>query len=138
MAAALVLGCGAAAKHRAPQRSLVDYRRTGGIAGVDVRLVVQNDGRATLTTGRLGPPRGGTLPSRFMKELRSTLARADFGQLKGSYTPDRPVYDGFTYAISHDGRTVEASDFAVPRQLQPLIDALERSINHLRGDDKGP
>ncbi len=106
---------------------LIDYHRTGGIAGFDDRLLIRADGSATLRR------RDGTctfiLPEATLADLRERLRAANFSALPSDAMPARPVYDGFTYTITYEGHTVRTADGGVPAGLLPVVQALNRLID---------
>ncbi len=108
----------------APDAGLVELHVTGGIAGVDERLVVTNGGDLRFTS--TVEEQVGTLTPEELDRLRGLLADADFDALpEESYDPD--VRDAFGYTVTHGGRTVSATETVVPDELNPLLAEL-RSI----------
>jgi len=113
---------------------LVEYRRTGGIAGFDDYLIVRRNGEATLEK------KGGvreiiTLDENMISRLQQAVNKAEFFDLDSQYRPARVIPDAFQYRITYqdDGRrhTVETTDGAIPEQLAPVLDELNRIIaNH--------
>lgn len=129
----MVAACGAPS---APSGETVDavmleYRRSGGIAGWNDYLVIHRDGRCTLQR-REGQAETFTLDQATLDALREAMAASQFFDLKPSYLPPRAVPDAFRYTITYQdsGRrhTVETSDGAVPPELAPVIDRLNRII----------
>ena len=114
-------------------RVLVKYRRSGGLAGDSVRLVVARNGNARLATP--SGSRRTALNRKLQSRLTRTLRRAHFARLKPSYQPATPVPDAFTHTVTHHGHTVRAVDTAAPRRLQAVIDILNRIILKL---SRGP
>lgn len=131
-AATLTLGCSGAAA----QRSLIDYRRTGGFAGLDDHLTIERAGRARLTQraashqGQLGP--------KTRRHLARVLKSADFPRLKSRYESDRPVPDALSYRITHHGRTVQTTDTAIPKALRPTLAILDDIVAHLQQGKRLP
>ncbi|MFQ5342327.1 MAG: protealysin inhibitor emfourin [Anaerolineae bacterium] len=110
---------------------LVEYRRTGGIAGYDDHLIVRTTGEATLEK------KGGvrdifTVDEDVVARLQQTVEDARIFDLKSEYRPAQVIPDAFTYRIAFqaEGRrhTVETTDGAIPDQLVRVIDELNQII----------
>jgi len=135
VAAWLLATCGAPATSSSGQSAagdvLIQYRRTGGIAGLDDRLTIQADGQAILTR-KGGERQTITLDKTTLSSLQATLGEADFLELESQYQPARDIPDAFHYEVSYqvdNGRhTVAATDSSVPEQLAPVLDKLNRII----------
>ena len=106
---------------------LVAYHRSGGIAGFDDQLSVWRSGLAA-HTARNGVVRVFRLSAEELAELADALAAADFPSLKPKYLPKFPVSDGFTYTLTHVGKTVVTADGAVPPALVTPIGVLGRLL----------
>lgn len=102
--------------------ALVEYQRSGGIAGRDDRLVVHTDGTARLY--RRGAVSDFALGGDTLAQLRSLLQAIKFEALRSEYLPPRPGADLFEYVVVYGSRRVRAMDTAVPSELQPLIQLL--------------
>ena len=107
----------------AAAQPLVTLRQTGGFAGVDETLVVKQSRAASFTE------RGRTdrfkVPKKRMRRLRAGLD--DWAALRSAYPADRPVADGFQYAVTHAGHTVRTEDGAdKPRKLERVLALLHR------------
>jgi hypothetical protein len=105
---------------------LLEFRRTGGRAANDDRLVVDRDGHAMLRTPtgtrqfELGP---GTV-----EQLRHELETAGFAELPEELRrppkADQPQPDVVEYAITAAGHTVRALGSALPPELVPVVETL--------------
>ncbi len=106
---------------------LIDYRRSGGIAGIDDQLAIDANGKATLTrqTGRYEF----SVDAGTMKQLLSNLDNAGFVNLGSEYMPSRQGNDTITYRVTYKGHTVQMADTAVPESLQPVLDQLNRIVD---------
>ena len=102
--------------------ALVEYHRSGGIAGRTDLLVVRSDGTARLS--RRGTAVDFTVSSDTLQQLRALLAAVDFAHLRAEYLPTRPGADLYEYVVIHEGRQVRTMDTAVPDALQPLLQLL--------------
>jgi hypothetical protein len=130
LAAVLAFGCGTAAG----QRSLVDFRRSGGLVGFDDHLVVDHDGHARLVIGALGSkPRvyRGTVNAATRRRLIAALRHADLRNLNRRYTAGSDVRDAIIFQVTYRGRTVEAQDLVVPRRLQLALGILQEIATKL-------
>lgn len=109
-----------------PPAILVDYLRTGGVAGLDERLVVFDNGVAAFS----GKDVNKEIPINRteLETLSSLFDQAQFSMLENNYTSHRHGADFIHYTISYHGKTVNTEDSAVPPALQPLIDELNRII----------
>ena len=105
---------------------LVDYRKSGGFAGLEEHLVVTRDGHATVE-GK-GQTREKQLDPATMRELAAALDRAGLDRLRPRYDPTVKGNDLTEYAITYRGRTVTVSDTEIPPQLGPLITELANAI----------
>ena len=129
---ALILGllllslCLAACGSPATSRPLVDYRRSGGIAGFDDHLVIQADGRAVLT--RRGARHEFAVKREVLNDLSALLQEADFSRLRGEYLPASPCCDRFDYTVTYKGHSVHTMDGAVPEALAPVLQVLNQLI----------
>jgi len=105
---------------------LLDYQRSGGIAGLDDHLLITNSGVITLT--RKGQAFGGQLDAAQMQNLQATLAAAQFATLDAEYLPARQGADYLEYLITYAGHQVKTFDTATPQALQPLLALLSEII----------
>ncbi|MDI6718046.1 MAG: hypothetical protein QMD46_00325 [Methanomicrobiales archaeon] len=109
-----------------PSPVLVEYSRTGGIAGFDDHLVVHENGTAVLS--RRTVEGAFFLDPTIMDVLRDDLEAADFPSLDERYPAPSPGADYITYRITYRNRTVTAETTAVPERLEPAIRTLDRII----------
>jgi len=103
----------------APPALLVDYQRTGGIAGVHDRLVIFDNG-VTLVSNRT-TSREILLTRSDLAQISAVFDTAQFPKLEGNYTSRRGGADLMQYSITYQGRTVNTQDTAVPLTLEPVI-----------------
>ena len=105
---------------------LVDYYRTGGIAGINDRLVIFDNGVALVS--------GKTTNSEI--ELNQTdivriitlFDQAQFLKLEGNYSGRPGSADLIKYTISYESKTVSTEDTAIPPSLKPVIAELNRIV----------
>ena len=121
-----VIGCtGTASQVSSP---LIEYHRSGGIRGTDDRLVIRDDGTATLN--RNGRASDTTVASDVMDRLRRALRQSQFGSLRSEYDTPPGGADMYNYTIKHNGHTVRAKDASLPEALHPVISILDRILSN--------
>jgi len=106
---------------------LVDYHRTGGIAGVDDRLVIFDNG-AGIVSGKTRNTEI-LLNQSDLIHITSLFDEAQFSLLEGNYTSRHGGADFIQYSISYHGKTVKSEDSATPPSLQSVIDGLNTIMN---------
>ena len=111
--------------------ALVEYQRSGGIAGQTVRLVVEDNGTARLY--RRSDTTKLTVNSDTLERLKAMVERLDFAKLRAEYRPPpKGGADLFQYVITHRGERITVQDGAIPPDLQPLIDVLNGLLRSRR------
>ncbi len=110
-----------------PPAVFVDYQRTGGIAGLDDRLVIFNNGVAVIS--RKTVSKEIALNQSELERITGIFNEAQFSMLQGNYTARLGAADYYRYTISYHGKTVIAEDSAIPPSLHPVIDEMNRIIN---------
>jgi len=100
--------------------ALLEYERSGGVAALRDRLVVEQDARASVT--RKGRPREIELDAALLRRIVDGLDKGRFLDLRADYTAEGA--DLMTYSIVYRGHTVRAMDTAVPWSLQPVLHIL--------------
>lgn len=106
---------------------LVDYQRTGGIAGMNDRLVIFDNG-AGLVSSRT-TSREIQLNTSDLEQISMVFSAAHFTELEGNYTSPRGGADFMQYSIRYQGRTVNTEDTAIPPALEPVIEELNRILS---------
>ncbi|RME46476.1 MAG: hypothetical protein D6791_08185 [Chloroflexi bacterium] len=110
---------------------LIEYRRTGGIAGFDDHLVIRKTGEATLQS-KDGATQVFTVDAGTVSSLQHTIEQAGFFDLESRHRPGQIIPDALQYRITCQagGRrhTVETSDGVIPEPLIPVIDQLNQII----------
>jgi hypothetical protein len=123
VAALILTGClgvkAPAVSRPAAPALFVDYQRTGGIAGVNDRLVIFDNG-VTLVSSRT-TSREILLNQSDLEQISGVFKTAQFPMLEGNYTSRRGGADLMQYSITYQGRTVNTEDTAVPPTLEPVI-----------------
>jgi hypothetical protein len=110
--------------------ALVEFQRSGGIAGQTTKLVVQENGEALLFA------RGDTVdrevPGDTLARLKTLLQGIPFDALRAEYQPPQSGADRYEYTIAHRGHRVRMYDGTVPPEVQPLIDVLNGLVRSRR------
>jgi hypothetical protein len=106
---------------------LVDYYRTGGIAGLQDRLVIFDNG-VGVVSGRTGNHEI-ELNQTDIDRIILLFDQGHFSALQGNYSGRHGSADLIRYTITFEGKTVSAEDTAIPPSIQPVIDELNRIIN---------
>lgn len=130
LAAVVLSGClakTAPVSNPIPPAILVDYQRAGGIAGLEDRLVIFDNGvtvisRKTVSTEIV-------LNQSDLERVSRIFNGAQFSMLQGNYSARRGTADYFRYSISYHNKTVIVEDSAIPPSLQPVIDEMNRITN---------
>lgn len=104
----------------------VDYQRTGGIAGVNDRLVIFDNG-VTLVSNRT-TSREILLNQSDLIQISAVFDAAKFPTLEGNYTSRHGGADFLQYSISYRGKTVRTEDTAIPPALEPVIREMDRVL----------
>lgn len=112
---------------RAPAPALVVLARSGGIAGANDQVSVDESGVATVLSSRVPAPSTRTLTAGELAALRAALDRADMKSLRRNYL-DRQARDAYQYDVTYRGMTVTADEGVVPDSLRPVLDILTRLL----------
>jgi hypothetical protein len=110
-----------------PPAIFVDYQRSGGIAGLDDRLVIFDNGVAVIS--RKTVSKEIALNKSDLERITGIFNEAQFSMLQGNYTTRHGTADYFRYTISYHSKTVNAEDSAIHPSLQPVIDEMNRIVN---------
>jgi hypothetical protein len=125
LSAILLVGL-AACRPAATNSPLIEYHRTGGIAGLDERLVINSDGSAQIV--QRGGESSYTLTRAEVDRLIALFSQAGFAKLKKEYLPAGHGADLFDYVVKYRGQSVHTQDTAVPAQVQAILEALNTII----------
>ena len=128
-ATALLYGCDEAGSNgstttRQSGGPLVVYERAGGIAFTAQRMVIDEDGSATVEVE--GPGEIGAefeLSESELHELRGLLAGASFESLEPS-----GCADCYAYSIEHEGRSASFDQTSYPPAMKPLVTFLSKLV----------
>jgi hypothetical protein len=109
-----------------PPSILVDYVRTGGIAGVSDHLVIFDNGQSIYSTWNGSGEFD--LSATQVDQLRDVFSIAGFESLNSTYPAPTPGVDYFTYRITYENQTVITQTTGVPDQLMPVISYLDQIV----------
>jgi hypothetical protein len=107
---------------------LVNYERSGGLAGIRDALTVRRSGAATLVRHRGAGPVALRLSCARLRALRNALVDARFASLARVYSPPDPYADGFIESVSYGGKTVRILTAAEPPARLSRVLGLLRAI----------
>ncbi|MEI8331162.1 MAG: hypothetical protein WCF90_05875 [Methanomicrobiales archaeon] len=105
----------------------VDYKRVGGVAGFDDRLVIFDNGAAVISRKTVSTDIA--LNQSDLDRITGIFNEARFSMLQGNYTARQGNADYFRYTIRYHNKTINAEDSAIHPSLQPVIDEMNRIIN---------
>jgi hypothetical protein len=112
---------------------IVDYKRTGGLAGFNDHLTIYANGTTVVTTKNEGNQY--ILSSKEMNDLIAFFESSGFNSLNQA---DLAMYkvsgnDFFMYSIEFRGHKIEAIEYAFPESIGPVIERLNNLV--LKGLD---
>jgi len=129
---ALVVVCGCLGSKTPPVSRphapsvLVDYYRTGGIAGLDDRLVIFDNGVVVVSSKTVNQEI--EINKTDIERIVTLFNQSQFPMLEGNYSARPGTADLITYTISYHNKTVNTEDTVIPPSLQPVIDELNRIL----------
>ena len=104
----------------------VDYQRTGGIAGMNDRVVIFDNGVTVMSSRRVNTEV--TLNQSDLDRIERIFSENKFSALEGNYTSPRGGADFLHYRITFKGKTVQTEDTAIPSSLEPVIEEMNRIL----------
>jgi len=105
---------------------LVDYYRTGGIAGFNDRLVIFDNGIALVSSKTINSEID--LDQTDIDRIITLFDQAQFPKLEGNYSARPGSVDLIKYTISYESKTVSTEDTVIPPSLKPVIAELNRIV----------
>jgi hypothetical protein len=109
-----------------PPSIMLDYHRSGGIAGIDDRLVIFDNGVALFSSRTIN--RELSLNQTALDRITALFYEAQYSLLQGNFTSRHGGADIIHYTITYRGKTINTEDSAVPPSLQLIIDEMNRII----------
>jgi hypothetical protein len=125
-----VAAVGLASCQQADNKALIEYKRTGGFAGLDDHLIIQANGQAVLT--QKGKRSEFLLERTQMEQLTTALDDANFTKLDKEYLPEQSGNDLIEYWITYKKHRVHTMDTAIPQALTPVLELLNEIV--IRGN----
>ena len=116
-----------------PPGVMLDFRRVGGVAGLDDRLVIFDNGAAAFSSRTIN--RELLLNTTDLDQIAGLFSEGQYSMLEGNYTSPRGGTDLIHYSVTYNGKTVNTEDSAIPPSLQPIIDAMNRIISEMSTTD---
>jgi hypothetical protein len=110
-----------------PPSVFVDYQRTGGIAGLNDRVVIFDNGVTLISSRAVNSEIH--LNQTELERIASLFGDSTFSNLEGNYTSQRGGADFMQYTLSYHGKTVHTEDTAIPSSLQPIIEEMNRILS---------
>ena len=103
---------------------LVDYYRTGGIAGLNDRLVIFDNGVALISSKTINSEVD--LNQTDIDSIITLFDQAQFSNMGGNYSARPGSVDLIKYSIRFENKTVNTEDTAIPPSIKPVIAELNR------------
>jgi len=113
---------------------LVDYYRTGGIAGFNDRLVIFDNGIALVSSKTINSEID--LDQTDIDRIITLFDQAQFPKLEGNYSARPGSVDLIKYTISYESKTVSTEDTVIPPSLKPVIAELNRIVGMGASNEK--
>jgi hypothetical protein len=110
-----------------PPSIVLDYHRDGGIAGINDRLVIFDNGAAVFSSRTVN--RELSLNQTDLDRITALFSEEQYSMLQGNYTVRHEGTDLIHYTITYRGKTVNTEDSAVPPSLQVIIDELNLMVS---------
>jgi hypothetical protein len=110
-----------------PPAIILEYHRVGGIAGLDDRLVIFDNGAAVFSSRTIN--RELFLNQTDLDRITALFSEAQYSLLEENYTSRRDGADFIHYTITYHGKTVNTEDSAVPPSLQLILDEMDHMIS---------
>ena len=126
--ASLIAGCAEATPtDTISTEVLVEYQRSGGLAGFDDLVIIDAARKAVIT--RKGKSIESVLEQKSFEHIVQQLDQLGFSELEKDYLPADTCCDLIEYTMTYQDQTVRMMDTAVPESLQPILDSLNAVID---------
>jgi len=109
------------------KRPLVALVRSGGADGHQDRVEVDSTGEAVISGDSPSRPRAQMLSASELSALRTALEGSQIATLRRNYLDTRAEI-AFQYDITYQGVTVTTDAGVVPRQLQRVVEVLDKLL----------
>lgn len=114
----------------APPPVVLEFRRTGGFAGLNQQALLRLDG--SYSVSQMGTVTPGQLSPEALAELIAALEAAHLSERAGDYLPVDPCCDRFEYELVYRNLLgtyrVRTVDGETPPWLQPLLERLVQTF----------
>lgn len=118
--------CPASCQGMSSPEVFIEYRRSGGFAGVDDHLVIDATGRATVD--RKTAACEFDLDDNTINQLRALFDDMGFSRLSSEGRASRRGPDFFEYTVTYKTHTVRTIDGSVPESLWPMLESLNQVV----------
>ena len=102
--------------------TILTYHLTGGFLGLNESLVIEQNGRVTIT--KASHQSEIHLPDEVFTQLIAQLEEAKFTHILNKPLPPDACCDLLEYTITYQGHTIKTMDTAVPPELEPIFNML--------------
>lgn len=113
----------------------VDYQRSGGIAGVNDRLVIFDNGVGLVSSRTTS--REILFNQSELEHISAVFETGQFQALEGNFTSLRGGADLLQYSIRYQGKSVNTEDTAIPASLEPVIHEMDRILANKMNSGQG-
>lgn len=105
----------------------VDYQRSGGVAGVNDRLVIFDNGVGLVSSGTA--TREIVFNQSTLEGISAVFEAAQFSKLEGNFTSLRGGTDLLQYSIRYQNRSINTEETAIPPSLEPVVQEMDRIVS---------
>lgn len=128
----LLVSCTGRSGDPLPPDGLVGLKNTGGIAGIDEKLIVSRQGKVTFTSRRLTGQRTAQLTPEELGSLKQALEKADLRTLPRPTEPAQGPVDYLYRGLIYPGGAADLNDTRSVAALAPVFRQLEPLMARLR------
>jgi hypothetical protein len=123
---ASVTGCGSSSDAPSSKGIPLDFRRTGGFMNLNDHLVIDQNGKVSIT--RKNTKSEFLLTDESLNKLQTLFQQANFDKLNKENLPDKKRSDVIDYVVICQSYSVHTQDTAIPTSLVPFIEYLSTMI----------
>ncbi len=106
------------------------FKRIGGFAGYNDRLVLYPDGKVVIVR-KNGECRQDISPA-VRQNLVSHLKKNQSTEPTQEFLPENTCCDLIEYTLKYDGITIRTMDTAIPQFLQPVLNILNKIVDECK------
>lgn len=119
--------------------TMIEYRKAGGVAGIEQLLRIEGDGTLHFHRSISGTPEydiKGRLDAKQVQEVMALADRANLFSLQDEYKAASQIFDAFSYQVTYKRtdreKTVKVESMgSVPESFQLLLNRLDTIIQDL-------